>query len=87
MLNELTWEMIVRIFDINGIVDHYLNFLFIINILFQMSDLLRGHFDDVIDSYKVIDCRYPYEFDGGHIQVLILILYILQKKVYIIKKQ
>lgn len=58
-----------------------------INFLFQMSDLLRGHFDDVIDNYKVIDCRYPYEFDGGHIQVLILILYILQKKSYIIKKQ
>uniref|UniRef100_T1GQS4 protein-tyrosine-phosphatase n=1 Tax=Megaselia scalaris TaxID=36166 RepID=T1GQS4_MEGSC len=33
-----------------------------------MAQLLRGEFDDKIASYKVIDCRYPYEFQGGHIQ-------------------
>ncbi|CAO1424658.1 unnamed protein product [Diamesa hyperborea] len=33
-----------------------------------MNQLLNGAFDDSVASYKVIDCRYPYEFDGGHIQ-------------------
>ena len=33
-----------------------------------MNQLLNGAFDDNVASYKVIDCRYPYEFDGGHIQ-------------------
>ena len=32
-----------------------------------MSELLRGKFDDVIESYQILDCRYPYEFAGGHI--------------------
>ncbi|CAO1437323.1 unnamed protein product [Diamesa serratosioi] len=33
-----------------------------------MNQLLNGAFDDDVASYRVIDCRYPYEFDGGHIQ-------------------
>jgi M-phase inducer phosphatase len=33
-----------------------------------MRRLLQGEFDDSVASYKVIDCRYPYEFEGGHIQ-------------------
>jgi M-phase inducer phosphatase len=33
-----------------------------------MSQLLLGEFNDRVASYKVIDCRYPYEFEGGHIQ-------------------
>ncbi|KAL5293234.1 CDC25A.2 family protein [Megaselia abdita] len=33
-----------------------------------MAQLLQGEFDDKIASYKVIDCRYPYEFEGGHIR-------------------
>ncbi|XP_028136007.2 M-phase inducer phosphatase-like [Diabrotica virgifera virgifera] len=32
-----------------------------------LASLMRGEFSDAVDSYKVIDCRYPYEFDGGHI--------------------
>ncbi|XP_066247211.1 M-phase inducer phosphatase-like [Euwallacea similis] len=29
--------------------------------------LMNGEFQDSVESYKVIDCRYPYEFVGGHI--------------------
>jgi len=36
-----------------------------------MNDILTGKYDDVINSYRIIDCRYPYEFDGGHIKVKI----------------
>ncbi|XP_011149431.1 M-phase inducer phosphatase isoform X3 [Harpegnathos saltator] len=32
-----------------------------------LAALLRGEFDDRVRSYKIVDCRYPYEYDGGHI--------------------
>lgn len=33
-----------------------------------VSRLLNGEFNDKVASYKIIDCRYPYEYEGGHIQ-------------------
>uniref|UniRef100_A0A336M1V0 protein-tyrosine-phosphatase n=1 Tax=Culicoides sonorensis TaxID=179676 RepID=A0A336M1V0_CULSO len=33
-----------------------------------MAKLLNGEYDNQIASYKVIDCRYPYEYEGGHIR-------------------
>lgn len=33
-----------------------------------LADLIEGRYKDTINSYKIIDCRYPYEFSGGHIQ-------------------
>jgi len=33
-----------------------------------LAALLRGEFIDRIDTYKVVDCRYPYEYDAGHIE-------------------
>lgn len=33
-----------------------------------LSLLLNGKYDDVVSAYKIIDCRYPYEFQGGHIK-------------------
>lgn len=33
-----------------------------------LANLMKGGFTGAIASFKVIDCRYPYEFDGGHIQ-------------------
>ncbi|XP_070211555.1 M-phase inducer phosphatase-like isoform X2 [Littorina saxatilis] len=33
-----------------------------------LSHLLSGDFADQVEEYHVIDCRYPYEFKGGHIQ-------------------
>lgn len=32
-----------------------------------LARLMKGEFNDTVASYKVIDCRYPYEFNGGHI--------------------
>ncbi|XP_053669654.1 uncharacterized protein LOC128720031 [Anopheles nili] len=33
-----------------------------------MARLVRGSYNDKIASFKIIDCRYPYEFEGGHIR-------------------
>ncbi|XP_046576862.1 M-phase inducer phosphatase-like [Haliotis rubra] len=33
-----------------------------------VSQLLTGKYDDVISGYQIIDCRYPYEYEGGHIE-------------------
>ncbi|XP_052271532.1 M-phase inducer phosphatase 1-like [Dreissena polymorpha] len=33
-----------------------------------MSRALQGAYSDRIDQLTVIDCRYPYEFEGGHIK-------------------
>ncbi|XP_037297569.1 M-phase inducer phosphatase isoform X2 [Manduca sexta] len=32
-----------------------------------LAGLLRGEYEDSISEFQVIDCRYPYEYDGGHI--------------------
>ena len=34
----------------------------------QMVDLLEGAYEDQVENFTVVDCRYPYEFEGGHIQ-------------------
>ncbi|XP_048005919.1 M-phase inducer phosphatase 1-like isoform X2 [Leguminivora glycinivorella] len=31
-----------------------------------LAGLIRGDFENITD-FQVIDCRYPYEFEGGHI--------------------
>ncbi|XP_063421003.1 M-phase inducer phosphatase-like [Mytilus trossulus] len=33
-----------------------------------LADVVNGEYDDVISDYKIIDCRYPYEFEGGHVR-------------------
>ena len=32
-----------------------------------LAALLRGEFADRVSSYTIIDCRYPYEYEAGHI--------------------
>lgn len=33
-----------------------------------LARLMRGEFAELTGHFKIIDCRYPYEFDGGHIR-------------------
>jgi len=33
-----------------------------------LARLMNGEFNDKVNSYQVIDCRYPYEYENGHIQ-------------------
>ncbi|KAK6638705.1 hypothetical protein RUM43_006972 [Polyplax serrata] len=33
-----------------------------------LAGLLNGEFKNKVDSFKIIDCRYPYEYEGGHIK-------------------
>ena len=34
----------------------------------QLNELLSGTFDEQIDKFIVIDCRFDYEYAGGHIE-------------------
>uniref|UniRef100_A0A2K6F591 M-phase inducer phosphatase n=1 Tax=Propithecus coquereli TaxID=379532 RepID=A0A2K6F591_PROCO len=34
----------------------------------KVAALLLGKFHDLIEKFYIIDCRYPYEYLGGHIQ-------------------
>jgi M-phase inducer tyrosine phosphatase len=33
----------------------------------QLNDLLDGRYDSRIGKFHVIDCRFDYEYDGGHV--------------------
>lgn len=33
-----------------------------------MDELLSGVFDDELTELHVIDCRFDYEYEGGHIE-------------------
>ncbi|KAG8453269.1 hypothetical protein GDO86_000050 [Hymenochirus boettgeri] len=34
----------------------------------MMDSVLNGKYKDTIDRCVIIDCRYPYEYEGGHIK-------------------
>ena len=33
-----------------------------------MAELVQGQYSDDVKHHIIVDCRYPYEYDGGHIQ-------------------
>ncbi|ESN89917.1 hypothetical protein HELRODRAFT_143032, partial [Helobdella robusta] len=33
-----------------------------------LVDVLRGGYSEVVGRYTIVDCRYPYEYEGGHIK-------------------
>ncbi|KAM7327298.1 hypothetical protein ACRRTK_013665 [Alexandromys fortis] len=33
-----------------------------------MVALLTGKFSNIVEKFVVVDCRYPYEYEGGHIK-------------------
>lgn len=33
-----------------------------------MCKLLKGEYTDTVDEFCIIDCRYDYEYSGGHIK-------------------
>ena len=39
-----------------------------------MARIVNNEFEDKLVDYTIVDCRYPYEFDGGHIKVGLYIL-------------
>lgn len=36
---------------------------------FKIVSVLTGKFASFIKECVIIDCRYPYEYEGGHIKV------------------
>lgn len=32
-----------------------------------LASLIRGEFSETVQEHIVVDCRYPYEYEGGHI--------------------
>uniref|UniRef100_A0A4W5QAR2 protein-tyrosine-phosphatase n=1 Tax=Hucho hucho TaxID=62062 RepID=A0A4W5QAR2_9TELE len=35
-----------------------------------VASLLRGQYSGTVGDFLIIDCRYPYEYHGGHIKVM-----------------
>ena len=33
-----------------------------------LADVIRGKYNDDVTKVTIVDCRYPYEFKGGHIR-------------------
>ena len=45
-----------------------------------MADLLNGVYSHVVEKFVIVDCRYPYEYEGGHIKVRRSILDIFERR-------
>ncbi|KAG8513426.1 M-phase inducer phosphatase 2 [Galemys pyrenaicus] len=37
----------------------------------KMVALLSGKFSSIVERFVVVDCRYPYEYEGGHIKTAV----------------
>ncbi|XP_036907615.1 M-phase inducer phosphatase 2 isoform X2 [Sturnira hondurensis] len=36
-----------------------------------MVALLMGRFNNIVEKFVIVDCRYPYEYEGGHIKTAV----------------
>ncbi|XP_039719745.1 M-phase inducer phosphatase 2 isoform X2 [Pteropus medius] len=36
-----------------------------------MVALLTGKFNNIVERFVIVDCRYPYEYEGGHIKTAV----------------
>ncbi|VCW68054.1 unnamed protein product, partial [Gulo gulo] len=36
-----------------------------------MAALLVGKFSNIVERFVIVDCRYPYEYEGGHIKTAV----------------
>lgn len=36
-----------------------------------MAALLTGQFSNIVEKFVIVDCRYPYEYEGGHIKTAV----------------
>ncbi|KAM8920483.1 M-phase inducer phosphatase 2 isoform 3-T3 [Lycaon pictus] len=36
-----------------------------------MAALLAGKFSNIVERFVIVDCRYPYEYEGGHIKTAV----------------
>ncbi|KAM5304966.1 M-phase inducer phosphatase 2 isoform 2-T2 [Glossophaga mutica] len=36
-----------------------------------MVALLMGKFSNIVEKFVIVDCRYPYEYEGGHIKTAV----------------
>ncbi|XP_076972796.1 M-phase inducer phosphatase 2 isoform X2 [Tamandua tetradactyla] len=36
-----------------------------------MVALLTGKFSNIVEKFLIVDCRYPYEYEGGHIKTAV----------------
>ncbi|XP_008064748.1 M-phase inducer phosphatase 2 isoform X2 [Carlito syrichta] len=36
-----------------------------------MVALLTGKFSNIVEKFVIVDCRYPYEYEGGHIKTAV----------------
>ncbi|XP_055977610.1 M-phase inducer phosphatase 2 isoform X2 [Sorex fumeus] len=37
----------------------------------MMVALLTGKFSNIVERFVIVDCRYPYEYEGGHIKTAV----------------
>lgn len=44
-----------------------------------MCAAMNGQFSEVVERLFIIDCRYPYEYEGGHIKVWMTIMLIISR--------
>lgn len=48
-----------------------------------MARILNNEFSGCLPKYFIVDCRYPYEFDAGHLKASIPLFILLTGVTYI----